>query len=83
MSWSVPPWVYPAWDYLYFLDLGDYFLSQLGQFLAIICLEYFLRFFLSLFSFWDPYNVNAGTCNVVPEGSQTVLGSFFCSAPEQ
>ena len=28
MSWGVSPWVYPVWDSLGFLDLGDYFLSH-------------------------------------------------------
>ena len=31
----------------------------------------------SLFSFWDPYSVNASMFNVVPEVSSTVLISFF------
>ena len=31
--------------------------------------KYFLRPFLSLFSFWDPYDGNVGTFNVVPEVS--------------
>ena len=26
MSWGVSPWVYPVWDSLGFLDLGDHFL---------------------------------------------------------
>ena len=29
--------------------------------------KHFLRSFLSLFSSWDPYNVNVGAFNVVPE----------------
>ena len=37
---------------------------------------YFLRSFLSLFSFWDPYNVNIGVFNVVPEVSYAVFTSF-------
>ena len=28
VSWCVPPWVYPAWDSMCFLDLVDYFLSH-------------------------------------------------------
>ena len=28
MSWGVSPWVYPVWDSLGFLDLGDYFLPH-------------------------------------------------------
>ena len=39
-------------------------------------LKYFLRPFLSLFSFWNPSDVNVGTLNVVPEVSKTFLNSF-------
>ena len=46
---------------LYFLDLIDYFLYYVRQ--------YFLRSFLSLFCFWDPYKVNGDVFNVVPEVS--------------
>ena len=31
MSWHVPPWVYPAWDSLHFLDLVDHFLSHVRE----------------------------------------------------
>ena len=31
--------------------------------------KYFLQSFLSLSSFWDPYNVTVGAFNVVPEVS--------------
>jgi len=40
----------------------------LGKFSVIISLNIFLGF-LSLFSFWDPYNENVGVFNVVPEVS--------------
>ena len=33
-------------------------------------LKYFLRSFLFLFFFWDPYNLNVGTFNVVQEVSE-------------
>ena len=37
MSWGVSPWVYPVWDSLGFLDLGDYFpIIILGKFSTII-----------------------------------------------
>ena len=36
MSWGVSPWVYPVWDSLGFLDLGDYFLPHFGKFSIII-----------------------------------------------
>ena len=31
MSWGVSPWVYPVWDSLGFLDLGDYFLPHFRE----------------------------------------------------
>ena len=48
MSWGVLPWVYPVWDSLGFLDLGDYFLPLLGKFSTIISSSIFSwSFFLS------------------------------------
>ena len=46
----VPPWVYPAWDSLWFLDLVDYFLSHVWEFFNSYLFKYFLRSFLSLSS---------------------------------
>ena len=31
MSWGVSPWVYPIWNSLCFLDLGDYFLPHFRE----------------------------------------------------
>ena len=42
VSWCVPPWVYPVWDFLCFLDLVDYFLTHIR--------EVFLGFYLVLSS---------------------------------
>ena len=48
MAWGVLPWVYPVWDSLCFLDLGDCFLPHLGKFSTIISLSIFWwSFFLS------------------------------------
>ena len=69
VSWCVPPWVYPVWDSLCFLDLVDYFLSHVREVFSYYLFKYFLRYFLSLFSFWDPYNANVGAFNIVPEVS--------------
>ena len=69
MSWCVPPWVYPSWDSLYFLNLANYFLSQPREVFSYYLFKYFLRSFLSLFSLWNPYNVNVGGFSVVPEVS--------------
>ena len=41
MSQCVLPWVHSVWDTLCFLDLVDYFLSQLGKFTAIISANIF------------------------------------------
>ena len=54
VSQCVPPWVYPAWDSLCFLDLVDYFLSHIRKAFSYYLFKYFLRSFLSLFSFWNP-----------------------------
>ena len=52
-----------------FLDLGGYFLSHDREVFEYNLFKYFLESLLSLFSFWDPYNVNVGAFNVVPEVS--------------
>ena len=54
---------------LCFLDLGDCFLSHVREVFSYYLLKYFLRSFLSLFSFWDSCNVSVGVFNVVPEVS--------------
>ena len=61
--------------------LIDYFLSHLRVVFNYSLFKYFLRPFLFLFFFWDPYNSNVGVFNVIPEVSETVLSSFhslFC-----
>ena len=68
MPLCVPPWVYPVWDSA--LPGLECF-----KFLSIISSNIFSGPF-SLSSFWDPYNVNVGVFNVVPEVSETVLISF-------
>ena len=47
VSWCVPPWVYPAWDSLCFLDFADFLLSHDGEVFSFCLFKYFLRFFLS------------------------------------
>ena len=76
MSWGVWPWVYPVWDSLGFLDLGDYFLSHFREAFNYYLLKYFLMVFLFVFFFWDSYDSNVGVFNIVPEVSQIVLISF-------
>ena len=57
-------------------NLVDYFLSYVWEVSSYHLFKYFLRFFLSLFSFWDPYSVNVGVFNVVPEVSLGCLNFF-------
>ena len=76
MSWGVLPWVYPVWDSLGFLDLGDYFLPHLREVFNYYLLKYFLMVFLFGFFFWDSYDSNVGAYNIVLEVSEIVLISF-------
>ena len=76
------PWVYPLWDSLGFLDLGDYFLPRFREIFNCYLLKYFLMAFLFVFFFWDAYDSNVGAFDIVPEVSEVVLISFnsffFC-----
>ena len=45
-----PPWVFPAWDLLCFLDLVDCFLSHVREVFSYDLFKYFLRPFLSSYS---------------------------------
>ena len=76
VSWCVPPWVYPAWDSLCFLDLSGYFLFHIREIFNYNLFKYFLKHLLLLFFFWDPFNSNCCAFNVVPEVSESVLNSF-------
>ena len=76
MSWGVLPWIYPVWDSLGFLDLGNYFLPHFREVFNYYLLKYFLMIFLFVFFFWDSYDSNVGLFNIVPEVSEIVLISF-------
>ena len=77
MSWGVLPWVYPVWDSLGFLDLGDDFLPHFREvFRNYYLLKYFLMVFLFVFFFWDSYDSNVGAFHIVPEVPEVVLVSF-------
>ena len=54
VSQHVPPWLYPAWDSLCFLNLDDCSLFHVRNVFSHYLFKYFLRLFFSLFSFWDP-----------------------------
>ena len=76
MSWCVSPWIYPVCDSLHFLDLIDYFLTHIREVFNYNLFKYFLSLFFFLLFFCDPYNLNVGAFNVVPEVSETVLNSL-------
>ena len=76
MSWGVLPWVYPVWDYLGFLYLGDYFFPHFREVSNYYLLKYFLMVFLFVFFFWDSYDSNVGAFNIIPEVSEIMLTSF-------
>ena len=69
---GVSPWVYPVWDSLGFLDLGDYFFPHFREVFNYYLLKYFLMVFLFVF-FWESYDSNIGAFNIVPEVSEVVL----------
>ena len=77
MSWGVSPWVYPVWDSLGFLDLGDYFLPHFREVFNYYLLKYFLMVFLFVFFFWYSYDSNVGAFYIVPEISEIVLIFFL------
>ena len=76
MSWGVLPWVYPVWDSLGFLDLGDYFLPHFKEVFNYYLLKYFLMVFLFVLFFWDSDDLNVGAFHIVPEVYEVVLISF-------
>jgi len=76
VSWGVSSWVYPIWDSLGFLDLGDYFLPHFGEVFNYYLPKYFLMVFLFVFFLWDSYDLNVAVFNIVPEVSEIVLISF-------
>ena len=65
-------WAFWTWLTISFTMLGSFQLLSLQMFSWV----------LSLFSFWDPYNMNVDVFNVVPEVSYAVFifffHSFFC-----
>ena len=69
VSQCVSPWVSPAWNPLCSLDLVDYFFFHVWEVFSYYLFKCFLRSFLSLLSFWGPYNANVGAFNVFPEVS--------------
>ena len=77
VSQCVPSWVYLTWYSQRFTDLAGFFLSHVQEVLSYYFFKYFLRSFLSFFSFWDPYHVIVGAFNVVPEVSDLIFFNYF------
>ena len=76
--------LYPAWDSLCFLDLVDYLPSHISEVFSYYLFKYFLRSFLSSFSFWDPCNENVGAFKLSQRSLRLslflfILFSIFCS----
>ena len=72
--------IYPIWDSLGFLDLGDYFLPHFREVFNYYLLKYFLMVFLFVFFFWDSYDSNVGAFDIVSGIFEIVLiyfNSFF------
>ena len=81
MPHFVFPLVYPTWDSV--LPQLHCLPSHIRKVFSNNLLEYFLWPFFSLFSFWNPYDVNVSPFNVAPEISYILLSllspfpSFF------
>ena len=67
-------------DILCFLDMVNYFPFPCQRRFWILLFQISSQV-LSLFSFWDPYNVNVGVFNVVPQFSWNVFFFFFFLHP--
>ena len=84
MSWCVSIWVHPVWDPLCFLYLDIFSFFRFGNFSAIISSNTFFYYFLSLFSFWVPYNMML-VCLMLSQRSLKLFSlfriyfSFCCS----
>ena len=58
------------------LELDLLFLFHVGEIFNYNLFKNFLVSFLFLFFCWDPCNSNVGAFDIVPEVSDTILGSF-------
>ena len=72
-------WIYPVWFSLCFFNLSKCFFSHIREIFSCNLFKYFLWPFLSVFSFWNPYDENVSTYNALPEVSldSLKLFSFF------
>ena len=69
--------VFILYGTMFLLDFVDYFHFPVGETVNYNLLKIFLVPILFLiFFFQDPYNLNVGAFDIVPEVSETVLFSF-------
>ena len=83
MSQHVPPWVYPVWDSVRFLDLSAFFL-MLGKFSAIISSNIFSGSFSSpsgtpIMQMLLHYNIYKSQRSLRLSSFLLILFSLFCS----
>ena len=81
MSWGVSPWVYPVWDSLSFLDLGDFFLPHFWEVFNYYLLKYFLMVFLkfktALDLTWPDLVLGVFCCVTLSKTDLLLLTSFL------
>ena len=65
--WCVSLSVHLVWDILCLLYLDICFLLQVQEVFSHNFIKYIFDTFLSLFSFWSPYNANVSMLDVVLE----------------
>ena len=58
------------------LGLIDYFFFHVGEIFKYNLLKKFIIPFVFLFLFWEPYSLNVGALDIVPEVSETILSTF-------
>ena len=83
VSWLVSPWLYPMWDTFCFLDLINYFISHVKEVFSYNLFKNFLRPFLYLFCFWDPYTSNVHSVfsqRSLRLSSNLFFSPLFCSS---
>ena len=76
VPWCGLPWVHLVWCSLGLLDLGVCFFPQVREVVRYYCFKWVL-WNLSVFSLWDPYNVNISMIDAVLEFLNLFLWFFF------
>ena len=83
MSLCVSYWIYPIWVSLGFLNLGDYFLLHFREVFDYYLLKYFFTPSSLVYFFWDAYDSNFGSFNIVPvvSGAVPLSLNYFILSP--